>query len=364
MKEKLKTFTRKQKRELIRYILLYVIVAALFVSYSAYVLVKDRNMAQADWDNNFKASDTVDVDLSKYEDAETKVMTGTYLETIRAISFKESSFRANLTVWFKWEGKEDLDMLSNFRIYNGYINKLETTEDYHEDGINYQSANVDVTITKTFDTIRFPLGSHILNIYVESEYPVDEVLLIDDEENSGINNSLMIAGFNIKEDKTQALVYTYDTTHGSPSYIEGTAKQSEHLTSLYIVRSSLGLYFKCFIALFGTIIWVLMVLYMSAFHKVDSLTFIPAALFGSVSNIMIGANLLPDGLEFGLLEMVNIFGVFSILISGAIIIHINNLRRKEANQHYRTVFVKTMFFIIVSFVVITNLLLPILAYSF
>ncbi|MGL6292210.1 MAG: hypothetical protein ACRC2P_02100, partial [Eubacterium aggregans] len=50
---------------------------------------------------------------------------------------------------------------------------------------------------------------------------------------------------------------------------------------------------------------------------------IPAALFGTVTNIMVGANLLPEAIDTGLLEFVNFFGI-AILLAGAIaIININ-----------------------------------------
>lgn len=65
------------------------------------------------------------------------------------------------------------------------------------------------------------------------------------------------------------------------------------MTQLEINRSGLGLYAKCFIALFGTSLWVFITMFLCTYHRADPLSMIPAALFGTVSNIMVGTILSP-----------------------------------------------------------------------
>ena len=64
------------------------------------------------------------------------------------------------------EGDDDLDMAHNFTVYRGAINKLTVIEDTTDEEDNhYQLVSFDVTISKAFWTVRFPLESHQLNVY-------------------------------------------------------------------------------------------------------------------------------------------------------------------------------------------------------
>ncbi|NCB92424.1 MAG: hypothetical protein EOM40_07605 [Clostridia bacterium] len=91
---------------------------------------------------------------------------------------------------------------------------------------------------------------------------------------------------------------------------------------------------------------------------------IPAALFGTVSNIMIGANLLPDALDIGLLEYVNFWGILTILMGALIVININRIRTSRKDFVFATLYGRIMFFTMVFFVVTGHVLLPIAAYMF
>lgn len=266
-------------------------------------------------------------------------------------------------IWFKWEGNDNLDMAKHFRIYKGTINKTEVVKNYHENGVNYQAVRCDVSITKNYWNRRFPLESHQLRMYVESELPVDDVVFVNDRENSGINDSLGISGYDLRRNETGTTMVEYDNNHGDPE-IPGGIINSEHITALELNRDSMGLYVKCFIALVGTITWVLITLFICTYHRVDPLSMIPAALFGTVTNIMVGANLLPDALQLGLLEFVNIFGIVTILAVAMTIININRIRNKYEDRDFASFYGRVMFYTILVLVVAGNIILPMSAYMF
>jgi len=140
---------------------------------------------------------------------------------------------------------------------------------------------------------------------------------------------------------------------------------SEIITALEINRSSYGLYFKCFIALAGTLLWSLIALFICIYHHVDPLGMLPGALFGAVGNIMVGASLLPDALETGLLEYVNIWGILIIMGVTIAIININRLRKKYKDEEKGFVhfYGRSMFYTILAFTVIGMFLFPLISYS-
>lgn len=103
-------------------------------------------------------------------------------------------------------------------------------------------------------------------------------------------------------------------------------------------------------------------MFLCTYHRVDPLSMIPAALFGTVSNIMVGANLLPDALEIGLLEYVNAWGIFTIIAGALTIININRIRNKHGDKRFAALFGRVMSFTLMFIVILGHILMPLSAY--
>lgn len=350
-----------QKKRLLFWFIFVIVVAVVYLTACTVRLYSDRIQEDDYWDSALTTNSHVLETLEDRAANAVPVQVGTYIENLKEISIKNSYYRTVMQVWFRWEGDADLDMANSFHVYKGYINKTEVLKDYHENGVNYQLVRIDVTVTKNYWTCRFPLESHQLRCYIESNYPAREVVFTADKENSGLNQSMSIAGFDIRRYDTGIFYNQYDSTHGDPT-LPDPIITAEHVTALELNRSSIGLYIKCIIALFGTSIWVLITLFICTFHYVDPLGMIPAALFGTVSNIMVGANLLPDALELGLLEFINAWGIYTILIVALAVININRIRNKYEDREFAHFFGRIMFTTILVFTVIGHILLPVSAY--
>lgn len=337
-----------------------VLVGIIFIGYSCFSLLSENNIENQEWITNTSVSDEMAKKIDAISTDATQVTVGVYTENLKEISLKTNSYRGVFKIWFKWDGDRDLDMINHFTIYKGYINSSSVIKDYHEGNTNYQLIKVDATISKTFRTDSFPLDSHQLRIYVESNYTVNDVVFVGDYDNCSVNGSLSISGYNLTESKYGILAHEYNTNNGDPELQSG-AIVSEFMSAVKIERNSFGLYSKCFVALFGTSIWVLITLFLCTYHTVDPLSMIPGALFGTVSNIMIGANLLPDALGFGLLEFVNIFGVYTILAVALAIININRVRNKYHDSVFAGFYGKLMFYSLMVIVIAGHILIPLSA---
>lgn len=356
-----KDMKKWQKHRLLFCFIFVIVISVVYLSICSVRLYRDRAGEDKYWTDALTTNETV---LDKVEAGGAnaiKVSVGTYIENLKEVSIKNSSYRLVMQVWFKWQGDEALDMANNFHVYKGTINKTEMLKEYHEGNEHYQLVRMDVTVTKNYWTCRFPLESHQLRCYLESNYPARDVIFVADKENSGLNGNMSIAGFDIRRYDTSVFFNEYDSTHGDPDLSEPIIT-SEHVTALELNRSSIGLYIKCIIALFGTTLWVLITLFICTFHYVDPLGMIPAALFGTVSNIMVGANLLPDALEMGLLEFINMWGVYTIIIVALAVININRIRNKYEDREFAQYFGRIIFTTILVFTLIGHLLLPICAY--
>lgn len=352
-----------QKKRLGGIFLSYVMVSIIFLITACSTLISDRKYEDVTWESSITNTPEADAALAEVSGNAKEVSVGTYVENLKEISIKSSYYRVVFLLWFSWEGDDDLNMLDNYQIYKGYINKQEIVKDYHEDGKNYQLVRVDATVTKNYWTKRFPLESHQLRFYVESEYPADKVVFVNDKENSGLNPNLSIGGYDLRRYDTSVVSIEYSGSHGDPEYTDNVII-TEHVTAMEINRASWGLYVKCFIALVGTITWVLITLFINTYHRVDPLGMVPAALFGTVSNIMVGANLLPDALDLGLLEYVNFWGILTILAVTISIINVNRIRNKYEDRDFAGYFGRLMFFTVLFFTLAGHILIPVTAYMF
>ena len=355
-----------QKKKLAFCFIFYVVIGIVFLSVTISMLATDKLGEDVYWNEAVNPSGDVmkAAQAMSEKHGAVEVTVGTYVENIREISLSDNNFTLEALVWFKWNGAPSLNMAENFVVYKGSINERTIMKNYSNGGVNYQLVRLDVTITKNYWNRRFPLESHQLKMYIESDYEAEKVRFVADKADSGVNHSLAISGFVIRRNDTSAIAYKYDNNRGDPEIGDEELIYYEHCTALEINRDGMGLYIKCFVALFGTTVWVLIALYICTYHRVDPLSMMPGALFGAVSNIMIGANLLPDSLQTGLLEFVNIWGVFTIIAVTIVIINMNRIRNKHQEKEFARTLGRVMFYTILVGTLLVHILLPIIAFSF
>lgn len=362
LKERLTVLEDWQKKKLIFWFCLILFVGILYLVGTNVSLYQDKVEEERYWQEGLLDNEEVFHEAQQYSKNATIVTAGTYVENLKEVNIKASNYRVTFLCWFNWEGDPELDMMNNFRVYNGIINKMEVLEDYHEGTTNYQQVRVDATVQKNYWIVRFPLESYQLRFYIEPNYSVERVLIEPDVEHSTVNPSLSISGFDLMRNAVSRYTVKYDTNLGNPEI--GVPYAQELCTSMEINRNGFGLFIKCFIALTGTITWVFITLYLCAYHRVDPLGMIPAALFGTVTNIMVGANLLPDALQIGLLEYVTVGGIMVILACAMSVVNINRIRNKFQNTEFAFLFGKTMFFTILTLTLAGTILYPVCSYMF
>ncbi|WP_239257352.1 hypothetical protein [Listeria ilorinensis] len=357
MASALKKLNPEQRKKLIFHVGVFLMLFIVFFCYTSRNLYVDKHAEQVFWEKLFSE------DQLNSSHHENEVLTGVYVENLSDISLKDSSYLIELMIWFKWNGDEKLDPMDNFRLYKGDILSKEVIKTEQKANINYQLIRCKVKIAKTFWTKRFPLESHQLKFYIESNLPIEQMTFIPDRQNSEINKDMDIADYKIKQFAVSSRNQTYHNNHGDPQFKQKITT-SELVGGIEINRKGAGLYIKCFIALFGTIVWVMITLFLSVFHEIDPLGMIPGALFGAVSNIMIGASLLPDVLQLGLLEYINIFGISIIIAVTISIININRIKSKHKDRDFAYVYGRTMFHLILAATLIVNVGFPLIAYNF
>ena len=348
---------------------LFFIVAAVILGYFTYMLQTDSDNTVETWNKIAEGNPQVMADANEVGKNATKVLCGTYVEGIHDVNMAQGGYWVNFLTWFRWDGDEIQDMAHHYRVYRGFVKKFDIVKDYKKGNTHYQLVRMEAIVDKDFATKRFPLDEQQFIFCLEPFYTAKRVILVPDTKESNVNRNLSINGYDFVKSAVNVYPYEYRNTRADIELEESTDKNvvTELITGIQVKRSGIGLYAKCFIALYGCIIWALISLFINIYNHVDPLEMLPEALFGCVANIMVGASLLPDALEMGLLEYVNIWGILLILMTTIIIINVNNIRRNygDANgmSNYAAAYGRIMFFIITFFAIAGNIILPFVAYA-
>ncbi|MGI6105540.1 MAG: hypothetical protein ACOYD7_05015 [Raoultibacter sp.] len=345
------------------------VLGVIFLGLTCFQLMEDRENVDTRWEEYKKSDEQVvqEVEAKASAGGATEVLCGTYLENLKEVNMADSYYEAVWLVWFKWEGDAPIDFTDDgFIFYNGIINRMNVLEDVvTDDGVHYQKFRVDVKVSQTFHTPRFPLENHIIRSYIEPNYDITDVILRQSSDVDSVNKNINIVGYDISRMTSDIKYYAYQDNHDNPIIPEGSVKlTSEFMDEIEINRSGIGLYVKCFIALWGTTLWVLIMLFVATRHRVDVFSMIPATLFGAVGNIMIGASLLPEALTLGLLEYGNIWGIFIVLAGTITITVLNRERFHWHDDNFADRYGRFMFFSILILAIVGNIALPLASMQF
>jgi len=358
---------KEQRRRILNIALVFTVLACCILGYFVYMLKTDITYSERRWHEKLNADPKITADLAEVSKNATKVLCGTYVEGIHDIDMAHGGYWVNYLVWFRWDGDEIQDMANHFRVYRGFVKQKSIVKDYKLGNTHYQLVRMEVVVDTNFGTKLFPLDGQQFMFYIEPFYTAKRVVLVPDTKESNTNRNLDIDGYKLVRHSVNTYAYEYKYTRGDIELEQSTDKNivTELATGVEVKRDGFGLYAKCFIALYACIVWALMTLFINIYHHVDPLEMLPEALFGCVANIMVGASLLPEVLEMGLLEYVNIWGICAILSSTLVIINVNEIRREETdadgNCYHAASYGRIMFYLITFFAITGNILLPLVA---
>lgn len=354
-----------KKKHFWRFALCFVVIASAFLIITCVLMINDKNAAEDEWDQ-------ITDGLVKYSkddaaantEGAVQVSTGVYIDNINTISIRNYSYDIQGVVWFRWRGDENLNPAGNIQFYNCSKQQVTVTNKEQENGVNLQAAKFSLTMVQEFDTRRFPLESAILGITYFSTLPRSTMDLVDDGKSS-MGPEITIPGYSCRDHKAIA----YDSARQNLYSSEASMKANSNPTMSFFMllnRNSLGLYIKTVIALFITFLWSFLLVYVSAnlWRIVILLTAFSGSIFGIVSNIMVGANLLPDPLDIGLVVLVNTYAIIIVMASSLTVMMTNHLYEKTEDAAYTAFFGNTMLKIIIAFTVLGNLVMPLSAYLF
>lgn len=293
------------------------------------------------------------------------VTVGTYIDNIDAFSIRDSKWSANLYVWFRWTGQKSLDPGKNFVIVDGNITKKELMDDYHGDNdVHYQKYRIAAHFIKYFDTMRAPLESHMLNVYIEDGARDGTMLRYVADPTSNISSRAKIPGYTILKVSNVVKNHTYKSAYGDPRRAaDARATFTQYIAGVSIQRSGFGVYAKIFVSLYAALVLALSNFFVKPSDVGPRFSLPSAAFFGAVANSYVANSILPPSGSFGLVDFVAAFGMGTIFLTIALSLISNYIFVKKEDKTLALVLDRSMFFVVGIACGTANIILPWVAFE-
>ena len=294
------------------------------------------------------------------------VKVGTYIDDIDGFSIKDSAWSANFYIWFSWTGPNNLDPGGKFVLVDGTISKKDLLEDYHgSDGVNYQKYKISAKFIKFYDTMRVPIESHMLNIYIEDGYRDGTKLRYVSDNSSNISSRVKIPSYRILGANNAVKLHSYRSSYGDPriSSANKVKTHSQYIAGIQIQRASYGMYIKIFVSLFAALALALSNFFVNPSDVSPRFSLPSAAFFGAVANSYVANSLLPTSGSFGLVDYVAAFGMGTIFLTIALALLSNYIYVKKGDKTTALVLDRAMFFTVGICCLTANIVIPFAAFG-
>jgi len=244
------------------------------------------------------------------------VAVGVRINRISAFSLRESTWRADFDIWFRWSG-DRVKPGENFDLVNGEVDHREKEESYAEGSERYERFNVRADLTINLDASRFPFSDQVLSIQVEDRADgADELRFIPDEKDSGVSRLGIPSSLKITRTTVASKLYGYKSRRGDPRMPEGrTAVHSRFVLAFLIVPPGTGLFLALFQALFASIAIAFVVFFIKPTQVDPRFGLGVGAFFAVVGNNIFVASALPFSSQISLSGMINGIGLVTIFFT-------------------------------------------------
>jgi hypothetical protein len=359
----LMNITKEQKKGLIVCAIFILAIYVALIIYFGLLMSNSREKSSIDHKNRMDIS-KVEAKYPPQKPAFTEVKVGSYLENIHDVSMADLSFSADLYIWFSWEGDKDLSPGDTFQIIGGTMDSKElSSEHYSDNGGNYQRYKITVTADKVYDTTRFSLENHMLNINFEDKKNDGAVLNYVVDDNSAISSRVKIPGYRVTNFQEVVKPHEYKSTFGSPNANGMNRIFSQYAIGISIERTDWSYYFKIIFPYLLSVALGLVVLWTKP-ELIDARTGLGgASFFGVVANAYVVNSLIPanDG-TFGLLDILTLSALISVflIVAGAILSY--NLYQKQEKPELSIAFDRVVFFSITFGYLLLSFVLPFCTY--
>jgi hypothetical protein len=243
------------------------------------------------------------------------VTVGIYVNRINSISYKNGTFAADITLWFRWTNNK-IHPNKTFKIKDAKIDFRREIFDGYIEGTKTRWAAVDIqtNISNKWDISKYPFDTQSLKVQIEeNEDDTSVVLYSADTDNIKLGKYFDIQGWRVDGAQSYISSNTYETNFG---YLDkqdsGPYVSTQFNYKIDIERTSSLNGLKL---LFAPILAIAMLLISSLLPTTASARFgvVTSCIFALVSSHYLIQGQLPESDRITIAEMIVIFGLAEAL---------------------------------------------------
>jgi len=252
-----------------------------------------------------------------------RVTIGFYVESMRQVSLHDSKWSGVIDVWCRWkddpaaEGGLDFNPFDHLMAVSGTITERTVLEEIHDGDQHFVMQRLAIEYNKSFPIQNFPLDRHLLLASFEnSDFNRQDLLFVVDTDASDVSRRVSVTGYRIAGFHALETPHSYQTSRGRPGVAateRGTWSQARCV--IVVDRFGWGLFFKMFQTLFVAVAVALLACFIKPIHVDPRFGLGVGALFAAAANSYLTGTYVPDANEFSLADIINLFGIGTILVS-------------------------------------------------
>jgi hypothetical protein len=170
-------------------------------------------------------------------DGPERVTVGFYADNLQGLDQQDNSYYADFFIWLRWDGplnpNATLEFTNNVERWGLTTAKVYDQAKRLPSGELIQQYRVQGKFFQPLDLSDYPLDSHELTLVVEdTTYSEDQLVYVADTEESGIDASARIPGWQITGTDLAIDSHFYDTNFGEP---ESEASQRTYSAARFAI---------------------------------------------------------------------------------------------------------------------------------
>lgn len=254
-----------------------------------------------------------------------RCMVGVYLLSLHDFSFSENTFDATFWLWIVCPDTFTQPM-DTLEFVNAVDVELSPGRDQQVANAIYRPTKVSGTFRHTWDLADFPFDRQTLEIVIEdAEYTVEKLVYIPDDAQSDYHPDAAIGTWHITDFGISSAPYTYNTTFGDPSWVQGdtSSDYSRLRVGITLERTAYTGFFKL-----TSVVYIAFLLSLVSFLvRVDTTTdlgtrlaLVSGALFAAAINMQVASNSLGNQARLSLVDQIHLIAFATIFFAAAVAI--------------------------------------------
>jgi hypothetical protein len=283
---------------------------------------------------------------------------GVFVTNLYDFNISGKSYKADFWIWYltksdsiKTLGSCELPQSKSSSFSYDYVRAKENSSSEI-----FSNQKCKSEIIKDWNVTNFPFDKQTLDIKIESSLELQDMQLVPDASNSGVDSALFMEDWSIKKFDLKSGITSYNTNYGDPKITKAASKYSYINANIDMERKSpYMIFFKLLTVLFASFI----IICSAFFLEPDNTTRFGVAtgsLFAAVSNKNFAASVAPSSTGSTLMDNIHNFTFLCFILVIGMALYTYTLAKKDEKEKAKKVGQVFIFSLLVAYIAIVGLM--------